>query len=139
MTTIYYSKRETHNLGNYESVSVEISIEDEPEGDESKTECYERLKLWVTEKLNSHFPKRQVTNGTPKAVPIPYELPKTAANQESDVFIDLKRKISSLIQIDRANQDNIKKLLISFGVNKVSDLSIDAAEQVSLAIDNGKY
>lgn len=134
MTTIYYSKRETHNLGNYESVSIEISIEDEPEGDESKTECYDRLKFWVNEKLRAQFPaKKSAANQNTRPIS------GHPVSQNEILFNELKQKISKLVQMDRANQDSIKKLLMSFGVNKVSDLSIDAAEQVSLAIDNGKY
>lgn len=131
MTIIKYSKRETHNLGNYESVSVEISIEDEPEGDESKTECYERLKLWVDEKLNAQFRSQTVK-------------PRIAANQDltssnSALFNELKHKISSLIKLDRSYQEKIKALLASFGASRLPDLSEEDMKKVSLMIDAGKY
>lgn len=131
MAIISYSKRETHNLGNYESVSIEISIEDEPEGDETKTECYERLKLWVNEKLDVQFRSR-----------IP--APKAPANQDlvssnSFLFNELKHKISNLIKLDRSYQDKIKTLLASFGATKLSELSEENVKKLDFAIDNGKF
>lgn len=127
MATISYTKRETHNLGNYESVSVEIRIEDEPEGYETKTECYERLKLWVDEKLNTQFRSR-----IPSVTSVPLN-----TNQDSFLFNNLKHKISNLIKSDRSYQDKIKALLAYFGASKLSELSEENIKKVNSAIDKG--
>lgn len=133
MAIISYSKRETHNLGNYESISIEISIEDEPEGYESRDDCYDRLKLWVNEKLTTSFKSNKI-------------IPTIKSKGEPVIqtaflttFDHLKTKISNLIKIDRTNQDKIKALLAAFGAVKLSDLSTENMEKVNSAIDKGDF
>ncbi len=56
---ITYKKRLTKNLGNYESIAVEIGIEDEVnyETGETVEECYVRLRETVNFKLKKEFSK----------------------------------------------------------------------------------
>lgn len=97
---VSYSKRETKNLGNYESISVEIKIEDEMDpATETSEQCLMRLKTFVNNSLKNEL------QGTP------------VANTS-----DIKQQILALIKLDENNKIIIKTMLAGFGVNKVSEL-----------------
>lgn len=51
MTSVSYTARFTRNMGNYESLQLEIGVEDEPRGDEKVSETYNRIKAFVEEHL----------------------------------------------------------------------------------------
>lgn len=51
MTTVSYRARFTRNMGNFESLQLEIGVEDEPRGDEKVSEAYNRVKDFVESKL----------------------------------------------------------------------------------------
>lgn len=97
---ISYSKRETRNLGNYESISVEIRIEDEANLEiETSQQCLMRLKTFVTKNLN-HEVEISKDNGS-----------------------TVKQQILDLLNQDENNKIIIKSILAGFGANKVSDLN----------------
>lgn len=51
MATVSYKARFTRNMGNFESLQLEIGVEDEPRGDEKVSEAYNRVKNFVEERL----------------------------------------------------------------------------------------
>lgn len=51
MGTVSYRARFTRNMGNFESLQLEIGVEDEPRGDEKFTEAYNRVKDFVESRL----------------------------------------------------------------------------------------
>lgn len=51
MTSVSYRARFTRNMGNFESLQLEVGVEDEPRGDEKVSECYNRVKAFVEERL----------------------------------------------------------------------------------------
>lgn len=51
MGSVSYTARFTRNMGNYESLQLEIGVEDEPRGDEKFSEAYNRIKAFVEERL----------------------------------------------------------------------------------------
>lgn len=53
MGTVSYRARFTRNMGNFESLQLEIGVEDEPRGDEKFAEAYNRVKDFVESRLLS--------------------------------------------------------------------------------------
>lgn len=51
MGSVSYKARFTRNMGNFESLQLEIGVEDEPRGDEKFSEAYNRVKDFVESKL----------------------------------------------------------------------------------------
>lgn len=51
MGTVSYRARFTRNMGNFESLQLEIGVEDEPRGDEKFSEAYNRVKDFVESRL----------------------------------------------------------------------------------------
>ena len=51
MGSVSYRARFTRNMGNFESLQLEIGVEDEPRGDEKFTEAYNRVKDFVESRL----------------------------------------------------------------------------------------
>ncbi len=51
MGSVSYRARFTRNMGNFESLQLEIGVEDEPRGDEKFSEAYNRVKDFVESKL----------------------------------------------------------------------------------------
>lgn len=51
MGTVSYRARFTRNMGNYESLQLEIGVEDEPRGDEKFAEAFNRVKDFVESRL----------------------------------------------------------------------------------------
>lgn len=51
MGTVSYRARFTRNMGDFESLQLEIGVEDEPRGDEKFAEAYNRVKDFVESRL----------------------------------------------------------------------------------------
>lgn len=51
MGTVSHRARFTRNMGNFESIQVEIGVEDEPRGEEKFSEAYNRVKDFVESRL----------------------------------------------------------------------------------------
>lgn len=51
MGSISYRARFTRNMGNFESLQLEIGVEDEPRGEELFSEAYNRVKDFVESRL----------------------------------------------------------------------------------------
>lgn len=51
MGTVSYRARFTRNMGDYESLQLEIGVEDEPRGEEKFSEAYNRVKDFVESRL----------------------------------------------------------------------------------------
>lgn len=51
MGTVSYRARFTRNMGNFESLQLEIGVEDEPRGEEKFSEAYNRVKDFVESRL----------------------------------------------------------------------------------------
>lgn len=51
MGSITYNARYTRNMGNYESLQIEVGVTDEPRGEEKFSEAYERIKSFVESRL----------------------------------------------------------------------------------------
>lgn len=51
MGTVSYRARFTRNMGDYESLQVEVGVEDEPRGDEKFGEAFNRVKDFVESRL----------------------------------------------------------------------------------------
>jgi len=98
---ISYTKRQTKNLGNYENVSFEITVEDDVDfSKETQDEVFERLSLYVNNKLTEQLTIKEVVN------------------------VDLvKAKILQLIDHNPNYRIEIKNRLIELNAEKVADLS----------------
>ncbi len=121
---ISYSKKETKNLGNYENVSVEIVVEDDVDFTvETKDEAFERISIFVKNKLTEQFNKNTI-----KA--------NVTSNKSNGSYIEdnddqitpkwdkekIKSYILDLIKLNPDNRIKIKQALESYGVNKLQDL-----------------
>jgi hypothetical protein len=51
MGSVSYRARFTRNMGNFESLQLEIGVEDEPREDEKFSEAFNRVKAFVSERL----------------------------------------------------------------------------------------
>lgn len=51
MATVKYSAGFTRNMGDFESLRIDIGVEDEPRGDEKVSEAYNRVKDFVESRL----------------------------------------------------------------------------------------
>lgn len=98
---ISYTKRQTKNLGNYENVSFEITIEDDVDfSKETQDEVFERLSLYVNNKLIEQLTIKEVVN------------------------VDIvKAKILQLIDHNPNHRIEIKNRLTELNAEKVADLS----------------
>jgi hypothetical protein len=103
---IFYSKRKTINLGNYENVVIHISGEDDVNDMvETKEECFTRLKLFVDSKLEEELD--QTKNGI------------VTHNK-------IKTLIMSLVNKNEHKRDIIKHYMIShYNTTKVNNLNND--------------
>lgn len=115
---ISYSKKETHNLGNYENITIEIKIEDKREEDESAEECLGRLRKFVTDNLKQEAQTSRISDNT------------------------IKRQIHHLIKLNEDNKIIIKNMITNYGVTKISDLEeqdiIELNKKLSQLIENYK-
>lgn len=51
MSNVHYNARFTRNMGNFESLQVEIGVGDEPRGEEKTSEAFNRVKDFVESRL----------------------------------------------------------------------------------------
>lgn len=51
MSTVSYRARFTRNMGNFESLQLELGCEDQPRGDETTAQAYNRVKDFVESRL----------------------------------------------------------------------------------------
>lgn len=51
MGNVSYRARFTRNMGNFESLQLEIGVEDEPRGEEKFSEAFNRVKDFVESRL----------------------------------------------------------------------------------------
>lgn len=97
---IFYRKKETKNLGNYENLSVEIGIEDEVNFEiETSEDCFLRLKNFTNEKLKEQF-----------------DLPSVTIEQ-------VQTAVKNLITQSPTNRKTIKDLLHTYNVTKFKELT----------------
>lgn len=106
---IYYSKRKTHNLGNYENIVIQISAEDEVNSlVETKDECFIRLKSFVDSKLEQEL--SEITQAKPEVI----------------THDKVKNLVISIVAKDEYKRDIIKQYMLSrYNINKVADLNKD--------------
>ncbi len=106
---IYYSKRKTHNLGNYENIVVQISAEDEVNTIvETKEECFSRLKSFVDYNLEEQL------------------LQITKVKTDIITHDKVKNHVINIVKKDDSKLDIIKQYMLSrYNVNKVADLNKD--------------
>lgn len=64
MSTVSYKARFTRNMGNYESLQVEIGVDDEPRGDEKVSEAFNRVKDFVESRLLDAVDELEMQIGT---------------------------------------------------------------------------
>jgi hypothetical protein len=97
---ISYSRKETKNLGNYESLSVEISMEDyiSPE-DLTAEEGFNRIRSFVLDKFKDEFNKPKITH---------------------DI---VKNKVISFCCNDMEKKDCIEKVLQNYNASKIKELT----------------
>lgn len=105
---IKYSKRETKNMGNYESSTVEISIEDVVDSHiETKEECFLRLRKFVHDKLSNEFNKEPKETEEPKLT-----------------IEEVRNKIAILINKDENKYRKIiKSILAVYNATKLQELT----------------
>lgn len=106
---IYYSKRKTHNLGNYENMVIQISAEDEVNTIvETNDQCFIRLKSFVDSKLEQEL--SELTRVKPDII----------------THDKVKNLVISIVAKDEFKRDVIKEYMFSrYKVNKVADLNKD--------------
>lgn len=51
MSTVNYEARFTRNMGNYESLQLTIGVSDQPRGEETTSQAYNRVKDFVDSRL----------------------------------------------------------------------------------------
>lgn len=51
MSTVSYKARFTRNMGNFESLQLEIGVEDQPRGEENTSQAFNRVKDFVESRL----------------------------------------------------------------------------------------
>lgn len=62
MGQIRYSKGVTLNTGNFESVRIDLSLEDEPRGEETHAQAYNRIKDWVEARVLQDMEEERKAN-----------------------------------------------------------------------------
>lgn len=131
---ISYSKKEVKNLGNYESVAVEIRIDDSVDFEvETPNECFERLKNFVQSKLLLQFntklnvikPKKEITNSNKKS-------------EENKIdYTVLKDRVMYLMEQDATNKEKIKNFLSKeYNVFRLTDLDKSQIEDCYIKLDD---
>jgi len=135
---ISYTKRQTKNLGNYENVSFEITIEDDVDfSKETQDEAFNRVSNFVKIKLQEQFGtdklkanvssnKPVTTNVKPLSVEIVSDdnsIRETdrAYDQTKALILEL---IQELIKLDPKNGLKIKEILGKYLVTKLKDLPV---------------
>lgn len=120
---ISYTKKETKNLGNYENVSIEISIEDEIDFNlETQEEAFNRISSYVTKKLDEQFANNKI-----KANVI-HKKPEDNSIFYDNLLREVRTDIINLIELSSDNRFMIKKLLNQHGASKIQDLDKETLE-----------
>lgn len=101
---ISYTRKQIKNLGNYENLTIEVSVQDEVNFDiENKDDCYDRLSDFVSSKISAELDSC--------GEPITY----------TDDFLITEAKKALGSSDEAAN--GIKTYLSELGAKKVSELS----------------
>lgn len=109
---IFYSKKETRNLGNYENVTIETGIENEIPKDSDYDFCFEKIKSFVNDKVEEEIESYFLT-------------------------IDkIKTKVVNLINLNEDNRAVIKSFLKSFQVEKLQELTDDQLKEFNKKLKN---
>ena len=117
---IKYSKRETRNLGNYENVTVEISVEDTVDfSSETKEECFNRLREFVVDRLPFQFNKTEEIH--------------VLDTKELDIE-EVKNKMVKLIEQNKNNRKVIKGLLSEYNAERLQELSSEQMKEFNLKL-----
>lgn len=121
---IAYTKKETKNLGNYENVSVEITVEDNVDFSvETRDEAYERISNFVKLKLVEQFSTDKLKANVSSTKPITTYVKPDPVERVSDVIIEnIKDLILELIKNDSDNRIKIKELLTDYGATKLQEV-----------------
>lgn len=125
---IGYSKKVTKNLGNYESLVVEINVEEDLQDGETADQLFYKLKDFVNAKiqedLSPHISSKNQKNSTAE---VKTSFDKTDAKSDDSDFIKhvLRNLCINKVQKDANNRSKINNLLSEFGVSKVLDLHND--------------
>lgn len=107
---IAYTKKETKNLGNYENVSIEITIEDDVDfANETKDEAFDRISNFVKTKLEKQFNTDKLKANV------------STTNLKS-ILVEIKAYILELIKCEPDNRLKIKELLAKYGVTKLQEI-----------------
>lgn len=113
---IKYSKKETRNLGNYENVTVEISVEDTVDAfNETQEECFLRLRDFVINRLPIQFTQ---------------SIQSQTKTEEIDLEV-VKNKVVKLIDKDENNRQVIKSMLASYNATILQDLNFSQLKEVN--------
>ena len=115
---IAYSKKRTHNLGNYENIVIEINAEDEVNHlVETEQGCFLRLKTFVDNKL-----QEQLLEVTKKKT----QEKITEVKTDSSKWDEVKNLIISIVKQDDSKREVIKQYMLSqYTTSKVNDLSYE--------------
>ena len=120
---IAYTKKETKNLGNYENVSVEISVEDTVDFNiETKDEAFDRLSNFVKTKLEQQFSTDKLKANISSTKPISTYVKPVPVERVSDVIADIKASMLELIKREPTHRTNIKELLSTYGATKLQEV-----------------
>jgi hypothetical protein len=120
---IAYTKKETKNLGNYENVSVEISVEDIVDFNiETKDEAFDRLSNFVKTKLEQQFSTDKLKANVSSTKPVSTYVKPVPVELVSDVIADIKAFMLELIKREPAHRTNIKELLSTYGATKLQEV-----------------
>lgn len=128
---IGYSKKITKNLGNYESVVIEINVEEDREGCVNPQELFYEMKDFVNAKiqedLDSYISSSDQKNST---IEVKQSVDKVEVkNDDLESKAICVKKLRAIcvkkVEQDANNKLFIFNLLSEFGVSKVADLHSD--------------
>ncbi len=119
---IAYTKKETKNLGNYENISIEITIEDDVDfANETKDEAFDRISNFVKTKLKQQFSTDKLKANVSSTKPIISNYPSNIDSHDSYILL-LKTYILRLIRDNPDNKIKVKRLLAKYKATKLHDL-----------------
>ena len=118
---IGYSKKITKNLGNYESLVVEINVEEDLQDKQTADELFYKLKDFVNAKIQEDLTSYNQKNST-----VEVEKPEDKTDTKVQLILDeLRKKCILLVERNENNRSKIKSLLSEFRVSKIIDLHVD--------------
>ena len=131
MKKIGYSKKITKNLGDYQSVVIEINAEQDVEDEQSIPELFYNMKDFVNAKiqedLDSYISSHDQKNSTvevKKSVD-KVEVKKDDLELKAICVTKLRAICVKKVEQNSENKLKINNLLSEFGVSKVADLHSD--------------